>query len=125
MLNSRVRWGYGLNSFVLQKMKNEVPSFGMVSTPSLLLYWWRNLPSNDQINKWKERAAKSSEKLEYLEYSLLELEGKVRKRVTDCQNAEGNEGEHLAKAFLLVNLRELEDLTNENIQPEEGPFGTK
>ncbi|XP_070002232.1 uncharacterized protein [Nicotiana sylvestris] len=30
----------------LKEMKNEVPSFGMVSTPSLLLYWWRNLSSN-------------------------------------------------------------------------------
>jgi len=88
-------------------MKNEVPSFGKISTPPLLLDWWRSLPSNDQINEWKERAAKASEKLEYLEYSLLELEGKVRKRVVDCQNTEENKGEHLAKTFLLVNLREL------------------
>ncbi|XP_070018300.1 uncharacterized protein [Nicotiana sylvestris] len=64
------------------KMKNEDPNFGMVSIPSLFLEWWRSLPSNDQINEWKERDAKSSEKLEYLEYSLLELKGKVRKRVT-------------------------------------------
>ena len=90
-----------------------------------MLDWWRSLPSNDQINEWKERAAKASEKLEYLEYSLLELEGKVRKRVTDCQNAEGNEGDYLAKAFLLTNLRELEDFINESIQPKEGPSGTK
>jgi len=90
-----------------------------------LLDWWRILPSNDQINEWKERAAKASKKLEYLEYSLLELEGKVRKRVTYCHNAEGNEREHMAKAFLLVNLRELEDLINESIQPEEGPSRTK
>ncbi|XP_070015715.1 uncharacterized protein [Nicotiana sylvestris] len=93
--------------------------------PPLLLDWWRSLPSNDQINERKERAAKASEKLEYLDYSQLELEGKVRKRVTDCQNAEGNEGEHLAKTFLLVNLRELEDLINESIQPEEGEDITK
>ncbi|XP_070017707.1 uncharacterized protein [Nicotiana sylvestris] len=32
----------------------------------------------------------------------MELEGKMRKRVTDCQKAEGNEGGHLARAFLLV-----------------------
>ncbi|XP_075081185.1 uncharacterized protein LOC142166286 [Nicotiana tabacum] len=107
------------------KMRHEVPSFGMISMPPLLLDWQRSLPSNDQINKLKERAAKTSEKLEYLEYSLLELEGKMSKRVTDCQNAERNEGEHLAKAFLLVNLHELEDLINESIQPEEGPSGTK
>ena len=44
----------------------------------------------EMINEWKERAVKSSERLEYLEYSLMELEGKIRKRVTDCQNAEGN-----------------------------------
>ena len=49
----------------------------------------------------------------------------MRKRVADCQNAEENEGEHLAKAFLLVNLHELEDLINESIQPKEGPSGTK
>ncbi|XP_070020889.1 uncharacterized protein [Nicotiana sylvestris] len=85
-----------------------------------LLSWWMNLPSNDQIDEWKERATKSSEKLEYLEYNLLELEGKVRKKDANCQDAEGNEGELLAKAVLLVNLRKLEDLINENIQPEEG-----
>jgi len=95
----------------------------MVSTPPLLLDWWRSLPSNDQINEWKERATKASKKLEYLEYSLLELEGKVRKKVIDCQNTEGNEGEHLAKAFLLVNLRELDDLINKSIQ--QGPSGAK
>ncbi|XP_070017234.1 uncharacterized protein [Nicotiana sylvestris] len=60
-----------------------------------------------------------------MEYSLLELEGKVRKRVTDYQNTEGNEGGCLAKAFLLTDLREHEDLINENIQPEEGPAKTK
>lgn len=73
----------------------------------------------------KRGPLKLSKKLEYLEYSLLKLEGKVRNRVTDCQNAEGNEGEHLTKTFLLVNLHELEDLINESIQPEEGPSGTK
>lgn len=69
-------------------MKDKVPDFGMVNIPLLLLTWWRNLPSSNQINEWKERVTRASEKLEYLEYSLLELEGKVRKRVTDYQNAE-------------------------------------
>jgi len=106
-------------------MKNKVPNFGMVSISSLFLDWWRILPSNDQINEWKERTAKDSEKLECLEYSLLELEGRARKKVTNCQNAEGNEGEHLVKACLLVNLCKLKDLINESIQPEEGPSGPK
>ena len=97
----------------------------MVNIPSLLQSWWRNLPSSNQINEWKERVTKASEKLEYLEYSLLELEGKVRKRVIDCQNVEEGKGERLAIAFLLENLRELEDLISENIQPEEGPSGAK
>lgn len=34
----------------------------------------------EMINKWKERAVKSSERLEYLEYKLMELEGRIRKR---------------------------------------------
>lgn len=55
----------------------------------------------------------------------MELEGIMRKRVTDCQNAEGNEGRHLARAFLLLNLRELGDLIDKSIQPVEGPSGTK
>ena len=111
--------------FCFAKMNDKVLDFGMINIPSLLLTWWRNLPSSNQINEWKERVTRASEKLEYLEYSLLELEGKVRKRVTDCQNAEEGKGEPLAKAFLLENLRELEDLINTSIQPEEGPSRTK
>ena len=114
-----------LTCFVLHKMNDKVPDFGMVNIPSLLQTWWRNLPSSNQINEWKERVTKASEKLEYLEYNLLELEGKVRKRVIDCQNVEEGKGERLAIAFLLENLRELEDLISENIQPEEGPSGAK
>jgi len=79
----------------------------------------------EMINKWKERAVKYSERLEYLEYNLMELEGKMKKRVTDCQNVEGNEGGHLARAFFLLNLRELGELINSNIRSGEGPFGTK
>jgi len=79
----------------------------------------------EMINKWKERAVKSSERLEYMEYSLMELEGKMIKRVTDCQDAEGNEGGHLARAFLLLNLRELGELIDKSIQSGEGPSGTK
>ena len=77
------------------------------------------------INEWKERAIKSSKRLEYLEYSLMELEGKMRKRVTDCQNDEGNKGGHLARAFLLLNLRELGELIDNSIRSGEGPSGTK
>jgi len=69
----------------------------------------------EMINEWKERAAKYSKRLEYLEYSLMELEGKMRKRVTDCQNAEGNEGGHLVRAFLLLNLCELGELIDKSI----------
>ncbi|XP_019226535.1 PREDICTED: uncharacterized protein LOC109207991 [Nicotiana attenuata] len=38
----------------------------------------------------------------------------------DCQNAEGSEGGHLARAFLLLNLCELGELIDKSIQPEEG-----
>ena len=68
-------------------MNDKVPDFGMVNIPSLLQTWWRNLPSSNRINQWKERVTKASEKLEYMEYNLLELEGKVRKRVIDWKNA--------------------------------------
>ncbi|XP_070022619.1 uncharacterized protein [Nicotiana sylvestris] len=118
--NAQARKGH---QFICRDREGEDPRRGGCG-PAYFLKW-TSLPSNDQINEWKERVAKVSEKLEYLEYSLLELEGKVRKRVTDCQNAEGNEGEYLAKTFLPVNLRELEDLMNESIQPEEGPTGIK
>ncbi|XP_070009674.1 uncharacterized protein [Nicotiana sylvestris] len=88
---------------------------------------WRSLLSNGQINECKERTTKAREKLEYLEYSLLELEGKVRKRVTDCQNAEGNEGGHLARAYLLLGLRELVKLFDgaKDAESGEGPSWTK
>jgi len=45
----------------------------------------------EAINKWKGIATKSIERLEYLEQGLMELEGKMRKMISDCQNAEGNE----------------------------------
>ena len=61
-------------------MNDKVPDFSMVNIPSLLLTWWRNLPSSNQINEWKERVIRAGKKLEYLEYSLLELEGKIRKK---------------------------------------------
>jgi len=41
----------------------------------------------EAINEWKEMSTRSIERLEYLEQGLMELEGKMRKRVVDCQNA--------------------------------------
>ncbi|XP_070022154.1 uncharacterized protein [Nicotiana sylvestris] len=79
----------------------------------------------EMINEWKDRAVKSSERLEYLEYSLMELEGKMRKRVTDCKNVEGNEGGHLEREFLLLNLRDLGELIDNSIRSREGPSRTK
>jgi len=55
----------------------------------------------------------------------MELEGKIRKRATDCQNAEGNKGGNLARAFLLLNLRELGELIDNSIRSGEGPSETK
>ncbi|XP_070005704.1 uncharacterized protein [Nicotiana sylvestris] len=49
----------------------------------------------------------ANKRLGYLEQGLVELERKFLKRIEDCQNTEGNEGEHLARAYLLLGLREL------------------
>ncbi|XP_075092223.1 uncharacterized protein LOC142172493 [Nicotiana tabacum] len=55
------------------------------------------------IDKWKEMGVSSNRRLEY-------LEGKIIKRIEDCLNAEGSEGGHLARAYLLLGLRELGNL---------------
>ena len=46
----------------------------------------------EAINEWRETSTKSTERLEYLEQGLMELEGKIRKRLSYCQNTDGNEG---------------------------------
>jgi len=57
----------------------------------------------------------------------VEPEGKVIKRIEDCKNAEGAEGGHLARAYLLLELHELGDLYDgvRKIESGEGPSGTK
>ena len=81
----------------------------------------------EAINKWRETATKSTERLEYLEQGLMELEGKMRKRLSDCQNTDGNEGGHLAKAYLLLDMRDLGNLIDgvKRDKHGEGPSGTK
>jgi len=81
----------------------------------------------EAINEWKEIATKSTEKLEYLEQGLMELEGKMRKILSDCQNTEGNEGGHLARAYLLLDMRDLGNLIDESKKANhrEGPSGAK
>jgi len=54
----------------------------------------------------------------------VELERKFLKRIEDCQNAEGNEGRHLARAYLLLELRELGKLFD-GTESGEGPSRTK
>ncbi|XP_070046351.1 uncharacterized protein [Nicotiana tomentosiformis] len=58
---------------------------------------------------------------------LMELEGKMRKRVSDCQNAEDNGGGHLARAYLLLDMRDLGNLIDgaKKAKLGEGPSGTK
>ncbi|XP_070014461.1 uncharacterized protein [Nicotiana sylvestris] len=52
-------------------------------------------------------AVSANKRLGYLERGLVELERKFLKRIEDGQNAEGNEGGHLARAYLLLGLYEL------------------
>lgn len=59
------------------------------------------------IEEWKGIAASANKRLGYLERGTVELERKFLKRVEDCQNAEGIEGGHLDRAYLLLGLREL------------------
>uniref|UniRef100_A0A1S4B820 Integrase zinc-binding domain-containing protein n=1 Tax=Nicotiana tabacum TaxID=4097 RepID=A0A1S4B820_TOBAC len=60
----------------------------------------------EMIDEWKERAITYNERLEYLEYNLMELEGNIRNRVTGCQNAKGNKGGNLAKVDVIKNRAE-------------------
>lgn len=64
----------------------------------------------EAINEWRKIATKSIERLEYLEQGLMELEGEMRKRVAGCQNMDGNEAGLLEKAYLLLDMRDLENL---------------
>nr|XP_016468823.1 PREDICTED: uncharacterized protein LOC107791298 [Nicotiana tabacum] len=58
------------------------------------------------INEWMDIATNSTERLEYLEQGLMKLEGKMRKRLSDCQGTDGSEGGHLAKSYLLCAIWE-------------------
>jgi len=49
----------------------------------------------------------ANRRLGYLERGIVELEKKFLKRVEHCQIVEGTEGGHLARAYLLLELREL------------------
>ncbi|XP_070032007.1 uncharacterized protein [Nicotiana tomentosiformis] len=40
----------------------------------------------------------------------MELEGKMRKRLSDCQGMDYSEGEHLEKSYLLLDMRDLGNL---------------
>jgi len=64
----------------------------------------------EAINEWRGIVTKSIERLEYLEQGLMEVEGNMRKRISDCQKAKGNEGGHLARAYLLLDMRDLGNL---------------
>ncbi|XP_070034528.1 uncharacterized protein [Nicotiana tomentosiformis] len=57
----------------------------------------------------------------------MELEGKMRKRLSDCQNTDGSEGGHLEKAYLLLDMRDLGNLIDgvKRAKHGEGPSGTK
>ncbi|XP_070057755.1 uncharacterized protein [Nicotiana tomentosiformis] len=82
----------------------------------------------EAINEWKKIATKSTKRLEYLEQGLMEFEGKMRKRLSDCQNTNGNEGGHLAKSYLLLDMRDLGNIIDgvkrakygEDVEPPEG-----
>lgn len=79
------------------------------------------------IEEWKDMAVSANKRLWYLERGLVELERKFIQRIENCQNAEGNEGGHLARAYLLLGLRELVKLFDraKDAESGEGPSGTK
>jgi len=81
----------------------------------------------EDINEWRGITTKSTESLEYLEHGLMELEGKMRKRLADCQNTDDSEGGHLARAYLLLDMRDLGNLIDgvRRSKHGEGPSGTK
>jgi len=81
----------------------------------------------EAINEWKEIATKLTERLEYLEQGLMELKGKMRKRLSDCQNTEGIEGGNLARDYLLLDMRDLGNLIDGSKKAKhgEGPSGAK
>ncbi|XP_070031709.1 uncharacterized protein [Nicotiana tomentosiformis] len=50
----------------------------------------------------------------------MELEGKMNNRLSDCQNTEGNEGGHLARAYLLFDMRDLGNLIDGSKKAKHG-----
>jgi len=79
------------------------------------------------IREWKEIATKSMERLEYLEQGPIELEGKMRKRIWDCQGMDNDEVGKLAKAYLLMDMCDLGNMIDgvKRAKHGEGPSGTK
>lgn len=79
------------------------------------------------IEEWKDMAISTNKSLGYFERGIVELEGKFLKKVKDCQKAEGTKGGHLARAYLLLGLRELGKLFEgaKDVEFGEGPSGTK
>ncbi|XP_070004208.1 uncharacterized protein [Nicotiana sylvestris] len=72
-------------------------------------------------------AVSANKRLGYLEQCFVELERKFLKRIEDCQNAEGNKCGHLARAYMLLGLRELVKLFDgaKDAESGEGSSGTK
>ncbi|XP_075084874.1 uncharacterized protein LOC142168113 [Nicotiana tabacum] len=50
----------------------------------------------------------------------MELEGKMRKRLSDCQNTESSEGGHLARAYLLLDMSDLGNLIDGSKKAKHG-----
>lgn len=57
----------------------------------------------------------------------MELEGKIRKRLYDCQGIDDDEGGKLEKAYLLLDMRDLGNMIDgvKRVKHGEGPSGTK
>jgi len=57
----------------------------------------------------------------------MELEGKIKKRLCDCQGMDNDEVGNLAKAYLLIDMYYLGNMIDgvKRVKHREGPSGTK
>jgi len=80
----------------------------------------------EAIGEWKEIANKSTEILEHLEQGLMELDGKMRKRLWDCQGMDPDEGGKFAMAYLILNICDLGNVIDvvKRAKQGEGPLRT-
>lgn len=80
----------------------------------------------EAIKEWKDITDKATEKMEYLEKGLMELEAKMRKRLRDCQELGYEESEKLVMVYLMIDMRDIGNMITgvNKAKHEEGSSGT-